>query len=150
MSKGNKKTKKIIMFVFLAAIIVAALFLMFKAKGDAEEDRMYQMSTNAERVEYLNMQGWIVNPDPISAREIILPAEFNEKYTQYNDLQKSQGLDLTPYKGREAMLYTYKVLNFPDTPDNVTANIVIVDDRLVAADITFTGEDGTTCGISGK
>lgn len=150
MSKGNKKTKKVIMFIFLAAIIVLALFLLIKAKGAADADRMYEMSTNAQRVEYLNSQGWIVNPDPVSKTKITIPSEFNEAYTQYNDLQLSQGLDLTPYKGEEAMLYTYKILNFPDNPDNVTANLLIVNDRLVAADITITGEGGFTCGITGS
>ena len=150
MSKGNKKVKKTLLFVVLAAMVAVALFLLYNAKKEADSDDIFAMSTNAERVEYLNSQGWIVNPDAISTTEIVIPSEFNDTYAAYNKLQLSQGFDLTKYKGKEAVLYSYEVLNFPDYPKGIMANLVVVDDRLVAADITLSGENGFTAGISGS
>lgn len=148
MSKGTKKSNKPLLFVILAVLIAAGLFLLFNAKKEADSDKLYTMSTNAERVEYLNSRGWIVNPEPLSKTDIVIPSEFNDTYQGYNDLQLAQGFDLTQYKGKEAVLYTYELLNYPDYPKNIVANLVIVNDRLVAADITLQGENGFTAGIS--
>jgi hypothetical protein len=148
MSTGNKKSKKPLLFVILAILVLAGLFLLYNAKKEADSDKLFTMSTNAERVGYLNSKGWIVNPDPISTTDIVIPSEFNDTYKSYNDLQLSQGFDLSQYKGKEAVLYTYEVLNYPDYPKNVVANLVVINDRLVAADITLQGENGFTAGIS--
>jgi len=104
MSKGNKKSKKPLLFIILAVLIAAGLFLLFNAKKEADSDKLFTMSTNAERVEYLNSKGWIVNPDPVSTTDIVIPSEFNDTYKSYNDLQQSQGFDLSQYKGKEAVL----------------------------------------------
>ena len=67
MSKGSsKKGIKIFLFIILAAAAVAALFFFSKAKEETEADKMFTMASNAERIEFLNAQGWIVKPEPIS------------------------------------------------------------------------------------
>ena len=102
------------------------------------------MSTNAERVEFLNRQGWIVKPDPISKEEITVPSVFDGVYADYAALQQSQGFDLEPYKGSTATAITYQVLNYPDYPEDVTATMLIVDGRLIGGDISLAGEGGFT------
>ena len=75
MSKGSsKKGIKIFLFIILAAIAVAALFFFSKAKEDTEADKRFTMAANAERIEFLNAQGWIVDPDPVSKEEITVPS----------------------------------------------------------------------------
>ena len=67
MSKGSsKKGLKILLFLILAAVAVFAVLIFSKAKSESEADEMFTMSTNAQRVEFLNTQGWIVKPDQIS------------------------------------------------------------------------------------
>ena len=55
-----------------------------------------------------------------------IPDEFDETYEEYNDLQKTQGLDLEKYKGRNATLYVYSVRNDPSGEEGVTANLVLL------------------------
>ena len=145
MSKvSSKKGLKIFLFLLLAVIAVTALMFFSKAKAETEADEFFAMSTNAERVEFLNRQGWIVKPDPVSKEEITVPSVFDGVYADYAALQQSQGFDLEPYKGKTATAITYQILNYPDHPDDVTATMLIADDRLIGGDISLAGENGFT------
>ena len=145
MSKGSsKKGLKIVLFLILAAAAVCAVIFFSKAKSESEADEMFTMSTNAQRVEFLNRQGWIVKPDPVSKEEIIIPSVFDGIYADYVALQQAQGFDLEKCKGKEAMIIKYEVLNYPDYPENVVATMMICDDRLIGGDISMTGENGFT------
>lgn len=145
MSKSSfKKGSKIILFLIFAAAAAAAIMLFSKAKTETKTDEMFTMSTNAERVEFLNKQGWIVKPDPLSKEEITVPSEFDGAYAEYAALQQSQGFDIEKYKGMPAFIIKYRVLNYPDHPDNVTAAMMISNGRLIGGDISMTGEGGFT------
>lgn len=143
MSKGSsKKGIKIFLFFILAAVAVAALFLFSKAKEENEADKMFTMAANAERIEFLNSQGWIVKPEPVSKEEITVPPVTDAAYADYAALQKQQGFDLEKYQGKPVTIITYQVLNYPDHPENVTATMMMSGDRLIGGDITLTGEGG--------
>jgi len=143
MSAGSsKKGIKIFLFLLLAAIAAAALFFFMKAKDESAADEMFTMATNAERVEFLNNQGWIVKPDPISKEEITVPSVTDPVYAEYAELQKQQGFDLEKYQGKPVTVITYQVLNYPDHPDSVTASMMFFDDRLIGGDVSMTGEGG--------
>lgn len=43
--------------------------------------------------------------------EVTIPTEFNETYEEYNELQKSIGLDLEKFKGKSAQKVTYELDN---------------------------------------
>lgn len=145
MSKNSsKKGIKILLFLLLAAAAAIAFFFFTEAKSETEADEMFTMPTNAQRVEFLNKQGWIVKPDPVSKEDITIPSEFSGVYADYAALQQSQGFDLEKYKGKKAEAITYQVLNYPDHPENVTATMIICDDRLIGGDISLSGDDGFT------
>ena len=138
------KGRKILLITVLAAFIGLAGYFLTAAKKEADSDIYFSMSSNAERVDFLNKQGWIVKPDPVSTEEITIPSEFNEVYERYDEFQDEQGFDLDDYKGRKAMIYTYSVLNYPDYPENVVANMIIADNRLIGGEVTLNEENGFT------
>lgn len=145
MSKGtSKKGIKICLFLTLIVAAIAAAAFWGKAKSETEADELLAMSSNAQRVEFLNKQGWIVKPDPLSREEITVPSDFEGVYAEYAALQKSQGFDLEKYKGKPAALFTYQVLNYPNYPENVVATLVVSSDKLIGGDISMTGEGGFT------
>lgn len=145
MSNGSsKKGIKIFLFIILAAAAAAALFFFSKAKEDAEADKLFTMAANAERIEFLNAQGWIVKPEPVSKEEVTIPSAADEVYAEYAALQKQQGFDLEKYQGKPVTVITYQVLNYPDHPDNVTATMMMYNDRLIGGDVSMAGEDGFT------
>ncbi len=141
---NSKKGNKAILFLILAIILVLAAFFWSKAQAESKADEMFTMPTNAERVEFLNEQGWIVHPDPISKEEVIVPSIYEGIYADYADLQKQQGFDLEKYQGSEVMVIKYQVLNYPNYPENVTATMMICNDRLIGGDVSLETEDGFT------
>ncbi len=147
LSKERAKRRGGAKWIFLAAALIIlgglALFV-YSAKDEAQRDKMFTFECNAERVEFLNKQGLIVEPDPENEK-ITIPAEFNKAYEEYNELQKRQGFDLLPYAGKEAVKYSYKILNYPDYPENVTVNLLFDGHRMIGADITYNdAENGFT------
>ncbi|MGN0586208.1 MAG: DUF4830 domain-containing protein [Oscillospiraceae bacterium] len=141
---GKSGGKKLLLFLLLAAIIVLAVYFITAAKKEADDDAKFAMCSNSERVEFLNKHGWIVKPDPVSKENVTIPSEFNDLYKKYAELQATQGFDLEKYKGKEAILYSYTVLNYPGYSENVTANLLVSDDRLIAGEITLNEENGFT------
>ena len=77
-----------------------------------------------------------------------IPKSFDDDYRAYNALQIEQGMDLTPYQGKRATLYTYELLSYPTGESGVTANLLVRRGRLIAADISAAEADGFVHGIT--
>lgn len=56
-------------------------------------------------------------------------------------------IDLTPYQGKRATLYTYALTAYPTGEQGVTANLLVRRNRLIAADITSAQTDGFVHGL---
>lgn len=94
-----------------------------------------KLKTNEERVALLQECGWTVDSEPLEFMEVKIPEEFNGAYTEYNEIQKNQGMDLSKYSGKRAMRYTYKVNNHPSNEEGVVVNIIIYKNKLIAGDV---------------
>ena len=77
-----------------------------------------------------------------------IPKTFDDTYQAYNAIQLGQGLDLTPYQGKRATLYTYELLEYPTGQEGVVANLLVRRNRLIAADISAPEADGFVHGIT--
>lgn len=88
-----------------------------------------------EAAAWLAEQGWEVDPEPTGRMEVVVPAKFDQLYQSYNDIQKTQGFDLSRYKGETVTKYTFLVKNYPQEPDGVAANLLVYQGRLIAADL---------------
>ena len=98
-------------------------------------------------VEYLSSIGRTVAPNALLIEEITIPATFDEKYTKYNELQKSCGFDLEQHQGKKAKKYTFKVLNYEDESIEVVANLLICDDVVIGGDVSSTLLNGFSEGL---
>lgn len=114
----------------------------------AGEDMGAKLKTNEQRVALLEGYGWKVDPEPRSEREVQIPKVFDETYEAYNAIQLEQGLDLVPYQGKRATLYTYELTEYPTGAEGVTANLLVRKNKLIAADISAAEADGFVHGIT--
>lgn len=92
-----------------------------------------------ERIAFLSQYGWDINEDPIEVTEVIIPTQFNDTYTKYNELQKAQGMDLEPYKGLRVKKWIYEIKNYPGYPtDNspIRATLLIFDGMVIGGDVS--------------
>ena len=69
---------------------------------------------DTERVQFLAQYGWTVSPTPAEVYEVEIPQTFDEIYEMYNDLQRSQGFDLSAYRGMRVKRWSYDITNYPD------------------------------------
>ena len=81
------------------------------------------------------------------AVNIIIPSEFNQVYESYNALQQSQGLDLNSYKGKEAVRYTYSVINSTSNSE-VSCNIIVCENKVIAGDLCTTALNGAMTALT--
>ncbi len=109
-----------------------------------------KIKTNDERVALIESYGWKVEETPVDEAEVTIPAEFDRVMENYNALQKSQGFDLSKYKNRDMMRYTYRVTNYPDYEGTVYINLLVYKNRVVAGDICSSDVNGFILGLSGK
>ena len=134
--------KKAALAVILAGAVMAALILLLGRGGSpAQQDRPL-LTSNAERVAYLQELGWEVVEEPVTTLQFLLPPQLKGDYVAYNDLQKSQGFDLEACCGKQVTRYTYTVTNYPQRPEGVQLNLYVCEELPVAGDVVCTGADG--------
>ncbi|MCL2530994.1 MAG: DUF4830 domain-containing protein [Oscillospiraceae bacterium] len=138
-SVRSKKLKNVVLAVLGVAAIVALLFLTRGGTQMAAGNAMRTAASTAqERQEFLAQFGWEISDDPIEVSEIIIPAEFDEVFTRYNEIQLAQNFDLTDFQGQRVKRWTYEVLNYPGYEGRrgvVQANLIIDRGQVIGGDV---------------
>lgn len=138
-------TKKVAIAVAAVAGVILALILMFG--GGSTTTAAGDLSSNDARVEYLKGLGWQVNASPTESGQVRIPTQTSEVFDRYNDLQKTQGFDLTRFAGKTVMRYVYKVTNYPNATEPVYATLLIYKNQVIGGDITDTAPNGAIRGL---
>ena len=84
---------------------------------------------------------------PVTSGQVRIPEGTNEVFSRYNQLQKSQGYDLTGYAGTTVMRYVYEVNNYPGATQPVYATVLISKNQVIGGDITDTSAKGQIRGF---
>ncbi len=120
-------------------VVVLITFLTNHPAKPASKSEGIRCATTQERVDYINSFD-LKTDSKEESKEIIIPEQFNAVYNKYNEIQKQQNFDLTDYKGKTAVMYTYNITNYKDN-DNVIANLIVYDGILIGADLCDTSAD---------
>lgn len=146
MTAKLSKSKIIAGGVLIVAVLL--LIVMIATSGGEAPSTAPMGNTNDERVAYLATFGWSVNGEPKEVQKVKIPETSDNKvFTRYNDLQRSQGFDLTSFAGKEAMRYVYEILNYPDAKAPVYASLLVFEGRIIGGSITDTAPDGVIHGF---
>lgn len=146
MMTAKVNIKKILIGLIAAVALIIALI---SALGGRNSDpaAATAMSDNDSRVQFLESQGWEVTTSPKEASQVKIPQEQSPVYSRYNDLQKSQGYDLSQYAGKTVMRYVYEVKNYPGAEQPVYATILVYKNQIIGGDVTNTAEKGAVQGL---
>ncbi len=98
--------------------------------------------TEEQRLSFFSQFGWALDPDSKQVKEVILPAEMDDVYRTYNELQLTQGFDLMPYMGKRVKCYSYDVVNHPSKNDTVRGTILVYKNKVIAGDVASAALDG--------
>ena len=142
-----KKRNLILILVAIAAI----LFLIFRPSGKTGTTTGTYISqkadTNENRIAFLESFGWKVEPSPTECQDVRIPTGDNEVFSRYNELQKSQGYDLSQFAGKTAQRYVYKITNHPDS-NQYYATIIVRDGVVIGGDVSSSDSSGKMHGFS--
>ena len=146
------KVDKRKLLIAAAAVIAAVALLLALGGGDSAPTASVSTApaadTNDARVKFLTDLGWEVTASPAESSEVKIPRSSDEVFDRYNELQKSQGYDLTKYAGKKVMRYVYQINNFPGAKEPVYATVLVYKDRIIGGDITDTTPGGRVQGFA--
>lgn len=145
---------KVLFGIILTVTGIAVILLTFvtnHVNADSKSvSAVISASTDKERRDYLAGFGWDVDTE-FETKELTIPESWNTVYNDYNEIQISQGFDLTEYKGTAVTLYTYTVTNYKDLSQGVVADMLVCDGKLIGGDICNTSaENGFLVGFNGE
>jgi hypothetical protein len=139
--KANQR--RLLVLLGLIALLAAAYFAVCARPA---ENAGIAGGSNAERLAYINSFGWTVEAEPAAIDEVTIPAQFNDVYTAYNEMQKQDGFDLLPHAGKVCTQYKYRVTNHAAGED-VYLCLLVRDGVIIGADVSSAQLGGFMHGI---
>lgn len=133
--------KKILLGLAAVAALVLALILLLGG-GKAAETGAPALNSNDGRVKFLEDLGWQVTTTPTESSQVRIPEAGSQVFTRYNQLQLSQGYDLSQFAGKKVMRYVYKINNFPGATEPVYATLLIYKNQVIGGDVTDSAPGG--------
>lgn len=92
--------------------------------------------TEEDRVAFLKSFGIEVKGGAVEELAFVMPENFDAVLLGYNQIQRSQGLDLSKYARKRVTRYTYEVANYEGYTDTVYANLLIYKNRIIGCDVS--------------
>jgi hypothetical protein len=109
-----------------------------------------KIKTNEDRVNFLTQLGWKVSEKPLEEVLVTIPDEFDAVFLEYNNLQKEVGLDLSRYKRKDVMRYTYELTGYPGYEGVVYANLLVYKNKVIGGDICSADVNGFVTSLKGE
>ena len=127
------------------SVVILCLFVLSVVITISSSDYIYAMSNgievnfdgiknNEDRVRFIEQFG-LATDEEFTEESIVLPSTLDRVLSEYNQMQKRQGLDLSKYLGKRVNRYTYKVKNY-NYDGAVYVNLIIYRDRIISCDIS--------------
>ncbi|MBQ6381785.1 MAG: DUF4830 domain-containing protein [Clostridia bacterium] len=143
--KANKRTIIGALLVLLALVVLSFVVPGRARQTNAVLDVSLKAQSNDQRIAFIRNFGYDVLSEPVEVKDITIPEQFNDTYISYNEIQVSQGFDLSRYKGKQAKSYSYAVTNYPEIKDSektVRANLIVYNSKIIAGDVCSVKLDG--------
>ena len=149
MMTAKVNIKKLLIALMAAVALIIALISILGGK-ESTPDIVTTMSDNGSRVQFLESQGWQVVTSPREASQVKIPTEPSPVFSRYNELQKSQGYDLSQYAGKNVMRYVYEITNYSGSDQPVYATLLVYKNQIIGGDITDTAAKGAVQGLKNR
>lgn len=143
-----KKRTFLIPLLILAAIL---LILLLPGQQDPvpevsapaqQEQPVQRANSNEERLTILRELGWQTEEQPTQTQEVRIPEDPDEVFLRYNELQKSQGFDLSEYAGKNVKRYVYRITNYPGGEGDYFATLLVCRGDLIGGDVASSAPGG--------
>ena len=146
---SKRKLLTVLGLLGLAAIVLFTCLHRADAPAQtAESAPDGSAGTNEARVSFLQSFGWEVLEEPVQTQQVRVPEDPSEVFLRYNDLQRSQGYDLSNYGGKTLTRYVYQLTNYPSSDGLYFATLLVYDGSVVGGDVASSRQDGVMHGFA--
>lgn len=151
---GTVKLIGVICVALTVLITLIAFVPTYSIASDAAASANGNAAYNYEKIKtagdaanFLSQFGWTVSGEPVETKSVTVPTEFDKVFAAYNEIQKSQGLNLLKYRGKEVTRYTFCVTNYPDYEGTVYASVLVFRNRVIGGDVCSADVSGFVHGF---
>lgn len=142
----------------LIAIICVCLAVLFTVTALDNNTAVYAsvgdrtvnyggIKTEEDRVRFIESFGLKVAGEPHLSEEFTMPRDLDRALLSYNEMQKSQGLDISKYTRKHVTHYAYEITNY-DYEGKVYCNLLIYRGRIIACDLSSGDPQGFVLPLS--
>ena len=103
--------------------------------GSTASYKFDKVKNEEDRINFISQFGWKIKPELVESVEIVIPSSFDKIFVGYNEIQKSQGLDLTNYKNKKVMRYTYEITNYEGYNGTVYVTLLVYRNKVIGGDV---------------
>lgn len=139
-------TIKFFMVVALSLAILAGIFAVNEFMGDTDAASQAVdfsgIKTGSDRIEFISQFIPEISGEEVERVEFSIPENFDRVLRSYNEIQKAQGLDVTKYKNKKVVRYTYELPSYEDYNGPVYVNLIIYRNTVIACDVSSLDPDG--------
>lgn len=143
-------TLLVLSVALLTALIILVPTYEPMSVAASETINFTKIKTNEDRINFLSQFGWTVSKEPLEEVAVTIPDEFDAVFLEYNNLQKELGLDLSRYKRRDVMRYTYQVTNYPGYDGVVYASVLVYKNKVIGGDLCSADLNGFVTSLKGE
>ncbi len=154
--KTKTKNNKIVLIsvasvlVFVVVVIAVLGLLSVKPKtavcGTKEYSVVVQSDDDAKKF----VEQFYDVDQLYSLQQEYVPIEFNDTYSEYNELQKMQGLDLEDYKGAKCKLYIYKLSDNEINGKATYMSMLVYEERVIGGHVSTMIKDSPMYTFDGE
>lgn len=141
--KGKMKRKLTVFLVTMVVLLSAVSCFLFDSMFCSREKTVrgtdFTYSTElAEKnsAESFALQFEKETGEMYCEKTVLIPDVFNKTYLKYNELQKTQGLDLEKYKGKQCTLFVYEIKNFTVDYEKTYLTLLVYRDCVIGGHIS--------------
>ncbi len=153
-SVSSKRFKRLTAIVCVAVVAVAVVTMYSCFSSDKAHNNSAVINSTVEGtsgiLEVISGFGWEVLNEPDDVREIMIPAEFDDVYKNYNEIQRAQGYNLEKYAGKRVKKWSFTVTNYPgyEEQDFIKINVLVFEGRVIGGDVCSVKLDGFMHGFA--
>ena len=142
---------KFIAAVVLSVAILTGMIILIPSAPDmsitAGNINYDSITGKDDVIKFIESFGWTVDDQPVETETVTIPEQFDTVFINYNEIQKSQGLDLSLYKNKTVTRYTFNITNYQNYTGTVYANVIVYRNRVIGGDICSASPDGFVHGF---
>ena len=142
----RSSTIKFFLLIAVTLVVLGVILFMGNAgvvTASAGADvSLSGIKTNEDRLEFISQFGIEVAGEPKESEKFAVPDRFDRVLSEYNEIQKAQGFDLTKYKNKKVTRYTYSVSDYEGYDGEVKVNLIVYRNTVIGCDISSVDPGG--------